>query len=273
MKPAPHNLPAFTGDKNLAGLHGMKEIQYIWDYYKLPLVILCIVLYAVGYIIYGRITHKDTVLYTALVNVNAGEALSENLGNGFLDYLNLNPSKNKVELYTGLYLTDDETNEYHEYTYASRMKIQATIDGELMDVVLMNKEAFDAFSQSGYLYDLEKLLREEDPGLYSLLSSDLEKNIVILEDNSMDMLFDTSLTYSAKTEESFYGIDLSRTELIRQAGFGEPVYLGIIANSPRTDTALAYLHYLFNHSMIKSAFSSTGFVPSIRITGHFKDRI
>lgn len=245
MKHVLHKLSALIKDENLRSLHGGKKMQYIWDYYKLPITILCIVLYVIGYGIYGRLTHKDTVLYTALVNVNAGADLTGGLTSDFLEYLNLNPSKNKLELYTGLYLTGDELSEYHEYTYASRMKIQATIDGELMDVVLMNKEAFDAFSQSGYLHDLDELLREKNPELYSLLSDDLAKNIVILEDNSMDMLFDTSLVYSAQTEEAFYGIDLSRTALISQAGFGEPVYLGIIANSPRVDTALMYLQYLF----------------------------
>lgn len=245
MKRISLNPAAFLKDENLRSLHGGKKLQYIWDYYKLPLAILCIVLYVIGYAAYGRLTHKDTALYAALVNVTAGEDLTKGLGRDFLDYLNLASSKNKVELYTGLYLTDDEANQYHEYTYASRMKIQAAIDGELMDVVLMNREAFDAFSQSGYLYDLETLLREEDPGLYGLVSSELEKNIIILEDNSMDMLFDDSLTYSAKTEEAFYGIDLSHTKLIRQAGFDEPVYLGIVANCPRLDTALDYLRYLF----------------------------
>ena len=247
MKPALRKPPTFARDENFRSQHGGKKIQYIWDYYKLPLAILCIALYIIGYVLYGQLTHKDTVLYTALVNVNAGTDLTRGLGNDFLDYLDLDPSKNKLELYTGLYLTDDETNEYHEYTYASRMKIQAAIDGELMDVVLMNREAFDAFSQSGYLYDLEALLDEEDPGLYDLLSSDLVKNIVILEDNSMDMLFDTSLTYSAETKEACYGIDLSHTVLISQAGFDEPVYLGIIANSPRIDTVLDYLRYLFGN--------------------------
>lgn len=245
MKHASFNPAAFLRDENLRTLHGRKKVQYIWDYYKLPLAVLCIVLYAAGYMLYGRITHKDTVLYAALVNVAAGEDLTQELTGDFLDYLNLNPSKNELELYTGLYLTDNETNQYHEYTYASRMKIQAAIDGELMDVVLMNREAFDAFSQSGYLYDLKELLCREDPGLYDLVSSQLEKNIVILEDNAMDMLFDDSLTYSAKTKEAFYGIDLSRTKLIWQAGFSEPVYLGIVANCPRIDSALDYLRYLY----------------------------
>ena len=69
MKHASFNPAAFLRDENLRTLHGRKKVQYIWDYYKLPLAVLCIVLYAAGYMLYGRITHKDTVLYTALVNV------------------------------------------------------------------------------------------------------------------------------------------------------------------------------------------------------------
>jgi hypothetical protein len=70
MKHAPLKLSALIRDENLHSLHGGKKLQYIWDYYKLPLTLLCIVLYIIGYVIYGRLTHKDTILYTALVNVS-----------------------------------------------------------------------------------------------------------------------------------------------------------------------------------------------------------
>lgn len=232
-------------DKNLKTLKGKAKLQYIWDYYKLPLVIVTILLYVIFYILYNHFTEKERVLYTALVNVNAGETLIKGLHNDFLDYLNLNPSQNQLELYTGLYLTDDDQNAYYQYTYASRIKILAMIDGELLDVVLMNREAFDAFSQNGYLYDLAEFLPQTDVSLYESIKSDLTANLVILEDNAIEHQLDTSLPYEAVTEEHYYGIDLSRTQLIRNAGFAEPVYLGIIANSPRTDNAIAYIKYLF----------------------------
>ncbi len=232
-------------NENLKTLKGRTKIQYIWDYYKLPLAVLVILLYILTYNLYNHFTYKERILYTALVNVNAGETLTEGLCGDFLDFTNLNPSTYKIELYTGLYLTDDELNEYHQYTYASRMKILATIDGELLDVVLMNKEAFDAFSQNGYLYDLEELLNRTDPGLYGAIKQDLAVNIAILEDNQEELIFDASASYHAVTEEHNYGIDLSQTRLIESAGFGEPVYFGIIANSPRTDIAVEYLKYLY----------------------------
>lgn len=231
--------------KYLKTLNGKKKIQYIWDYYKLPLVITGILLYILIYVLYHYFSHKDTILHTALVNINAGEYLIEELSDGFVEYMNLSPSKYKLELYTGLYLTDDEMNSYHQYAYASRMKILAIIDGNLLDVVLMNKEAFDAFSQNGYLCDLEAFLQQTDSDLYHTIKQYFVRNIIILEDNSIELQFDSSISYHAITEEHSYGIDLSYTELIHNAGFAEPVYLGILANSPRHDNVLAYLKYLF----------------------------
>lgn len=239
-------LSVWLKDESLHTLHGKKKIGHILAYYKFPLVILCVFLYFIGYNLYGRITHRDVVLYTAFVNVAAGDTLSGQLGEDFLAHLGMDSSKYELVLYTGLYLTDDELNAWHEYTYASRMKILAAIEGKQMDIVLMNREAFDAFSQNGYLYDLDTFLPENDPALYERLKPALADNIVILEDNADDLALDPSLSYSAVTEEACFGLDLSECELIRQAGFQDTVYLGVIANSPRTETILEYLRYLFS---------------------------
>lgn len=231
--------------ETLRSLHGVKKLQYIWDYYKLPLFITGVVLYAVIYAAYRHLTYKDTSLYAALVNVNAGESLTEQLENGFLDAAGIDASSNKLQLYSGLYLTDDADSPHFEYTYASRVKILAAIDGEMLDAILLDKEAFDAFSQNGYLCRIDELLSEEYPDFYSDIAPFIENNIFIKEDNSSDVLLDSSIPYSAVTEEYPMGADLSQAKLIRQAGFDEPVYFGIIANSPRKDMAVRYLEYLF----------------------------
>ena len=225
-------------------LHGRQKLQYVWDYYKLPLAVLCIFLYVIGYILDGPLTHKETLLCTALVNVSAGEALTEQLNTGFLDFTGANRQKEQLELYTGLYLTDDENSPYHEYTYASRMKILASINNKELDVVLMNKEAFDSFSQNGYLCNLEELLTAEDTSLYNQLKPYLITNTIILEDNSVDTVLDPSVAYEAVTEEYPVGLDLSQTGRVSKAGFDDVVYLGIVANSLRKDAAVNYIRYL-----------------------------
>lgn len=204
-------------------LHGKKKLQYIWDYYKLPLIILGIFLYITISIIHGWMTHRDVVLYTALINVSAGENLTEDLSGNFLKSQNMDTAKYECYLYSDLYLTDDQNNPWHEYTYASSVKILAAIDGKQIDVVLMNKEAFDAFSQNGYLCDLDELLSKENPALYEKLKPCLITNAV----------------------------DLSESPVISRAGFEDTVYLGIIANSPRKITAVSYLQYLFSFNPIQ----------------------
>lgn len=231
--------------EKLKTLHGKQKLQYIWDYYKLPLIIIGIFLYIILYIIYIQVHHKDTILSIALVNVNAGEELTKDLSTRFLESQDINTKKNEVYLYSNLYLTNDETSSYHEYTYASRMKILAAINGKQMDIVLMDKEAFDAFSQNGYLYNLEDLLSKKDAKLYEKLKPYLITNTSILEDNSIDLLFDESISYRAETENFSMGIDLSKSPIIQNAKFQDIVYLGVISNSPRQNEVISYLEYLY----------------------------
>ena len=91
-----------------------------------------------------------------------------------------------------------------EYVYASEMRIVSAITAQRLDVVLMDAEARDAFAAQGYLADLSSLI----PGL------------------------------------ACQWLDVSQTPLIRQAGFPEAVYLGVLANAPHPERAAAYIDYL-----------------------------
>lgn len=222
-----------------------QKIQYIWDYYKLPIVIGLIFFYIIGYTLYGHFTKKQVLLYVGLVNVSPGETFTARLGEGFLDFLEVNKAKTEVKLYTGLYLTEDPDDPNGEYAYASRIKIIASIDDERLDVVLMDKNAFDAFSQNGYLYNLEELLENMDEETAEELRPCLAMNVVILEDNREEMLLDNSLSYQAVTEEFPMGLLVTRKGMFKEAGFADDVYLGVIKNSPRMDRAAEYIQYLY----------------------------
>ena len=115
------------------------------------------------------------------------------------------------------------------------MKILAALDAEQMDIVLADQEAFDAFAEEGYLYNLEPLLSERDPDLYRRVSSFLVRS-------GTEGGAASGGTVSGGAAS---GLDLSRSPLIRQAGFDGSVYLGVIGNSPRLDMAVKYPEYLF----------------------------
>lgn len=229
-------------------LHSKQKIQYVWDYYKFPIAVCFIFLYIIGYTIYGHFSKNDIILYTALVNVSIGDQVNTQLSDGFINFIDADSSKNDVQLYTGLYLTNDRGDPNHEYTYASRIKIIASIDGEQLDIVLMNKEAFDTFSSNGYLCNLEYLLQNSDSDVYKKLKPYLVTNTVILEDNSEDLMVNESLDYQAVTEEYPMGLNVSQKGLFKQAGFKSDVYLGVIGNSPHMDMAVKYINYLYSDS-------------------------
>lgn len=232
--------------EKLRQLRGRKKLQYLWDYYKLHFVVAGIILYILGYTLYGHFTKKNNVLYAAFINVAPSDTLTETLSDGFLVSRNLDLNKNAFYLYSGLYLTSDESNPYHEYTYASRIKLIAAIDNETLDIALMDQEAFDAFSQNGYLYNMEEFLSEADPELYQSCRELLRENIVILEDNADEAALDSSVEYIAETEEYPMALDVIQTPLLKEAGFTETVYLGIIKNTPRKGAVTEYIRYLWD---------------------------
>lgn len=229
--------------KKWDSLTGKQRVRYLWDYYKLPFVIVFIILYIIGFITYRHLTHKDTILYTGLINFAPNEETLQKLSEDFLTYENRNTAKEDFKLYSGWYLTTDKDSQYYEYTYASQMKILASIDDEQLDIVLMDRESFDAFSQNGYLYNLEDLLKDSD--LYDQLNPHLVNNIVFLEDNAKDINFDASIEFESVHEEYPMGLDLSECSMFADTTYSDTIYLGVIANTPRTEEVLHYLKYLW----------------------------
>ena len=245
VSPAPKVSESEERKWTVKDVHGIKKISYILTYYKLPIVIICIFLYIAGYVIYGNLTHKDTVLYTALINVSANDNFTEELSTDFLSYLGANAKKEKVTLYDEMYLTEDESDVDYGYVYASNTKLTASIASKSLDVVLMDKNAFDILSKNGYLCNIEQLLLQEiSPDIYEKLQSRLVTNSVIIEDNAIDAQLDSSVVYTAVTDEFPMAVDISQSPLILKEGFDGTLYLGIISNAPHMDTAVTYLRYL-----------------------------
>lgn len=219
------------------------KIDYIYTYFRLPIVVALVLLYFVSYTVYRQVTKKEVVLYSALVNVSAGEDLEAQLGDGFISIAGENPKKTQVYIYRGLYASNEPSTENHEYWYASRMKVMAAIEAKQIDVVLMNKEAYDVYSQSGYLLELDDFLAQDEE-LYGYAAPYLTENTVIIEDNSIDYALKKTRRYKAVTEDAVNGLDLSASPIFQEAGFPEAVYLGIIANTPRTPAVIQYIEYL-----------------------------
>ncbi len=232
-------------------VHGKAKLRYIFDYYKFPLVLAGILLYVIIWSIWRNAVKQDYGLYVGLVNVVPSEELTAELGNDFYLQESSDPNSEPdqpvhILLYQGLFLTTDPNSEYHQYTYASRMKLLGAMNANRLDLVLMDREAFDAFSQNGYLTDLSLLFSDPENSEESEdLTDMLVQNVFIEEDNSTDVMLGNTDQYHAVTREGMYGLDLSRSSpLFREADLSGTVYLGIVENSPRKKEAVQYVQLL-----------------------------
>ena len=111
-----------TDRDTLRSLHGRKKWEHIWAYYKLPIAIVLIVVYILGYAAYRHVTKKEDVLYLGLVNITAGSDLTEQLTTGFAEAQCLT-KKQQVDLLSGLLLSESEHAE-EQYVYASEGNFQ-----------------------------------------------------------------------------------------------------------------------------------------------------
>ena len=226
-----------------------KMLRQILDYYKFPVFIVILVIYVAGYMIYRNVNHKDAILYTALVNVAQDAKLEGLLTTDYLDQVHSGGEKQMVNLYKGWYLTDDEDSEHYQYVYATGMKILASIDAGQLDVVLMNKEAFDAFAQNGYLEELPVFLPDE---MYEALKPYAVKNIEILEDNAEDMKLKLADEYKAEVREYEMGLDVTGLSIFKDKEWDGDIYMGFVRASERKDEILKFTDYMFNDEELQN---------------------
>ena len=224
---------------------GLKaKLGYILTYYWWAILLSVIAAVILGSMIYGQLTKKQMLLYVACLNVSAGGDLEESLRQGYLDFAGEDPKKTDVLLYRNMYISADPAEADHQMAYASRLKLMASINGKLLDLALMNREALEILSAAGYLLDLSEFA--EKGGIPEALQPYLTENVVVLEDNAIEYKLNEADEYHEVTAPAMNAIDLSDIPLIKDAGFPDSIYLGIIANTPRLERCTAYLEYLLS---------------------------
>ena len=144
-------------------LHGIKKIEYILDYYKLPIVLSIIIIYIFCSLSYKLITKKNTLLSVAAINI---EISNENIPKFSYDYLlnrNFSSKKYNINFYNNL-ISEGNPNygASYEYAYASSMKLLALMTDKTLDIVLMDEKAYQTFSNNEYLYNLYDLNLSEN---------------------------------------------------------------------------------------------------------------
>jgi len=191
-------------------LSAKQKLQYIWDYYKIHIIVTVVLICAIFSIV-KTVKHAGSVdLYLAYVNVAVDDAINDDLADrsGLI-----------ISSYKDLLITEDPSSENLEYAYASSMKLTSALSADRLDVIIGDSYAMSYANGAEYLVDIEDFVEANNPQLLDKL-----KPLFLLDDNG-----------------KAYAIDVSALGPFADAGYSEPIYLGIVASDNHVDGKLTLL--------------------------------
>lgn len=195
-----------------------ENIAYIWDYYKLPMIAVPLLLVVIGYFIAGFSSPKEELFYLYFINQPLNEDARIQLETEFASFGNETGDVDGVTVDASLTITPDAPD------YDSQMSFTASIAGHTIDVMIADEPFLDYYAKMDSLADLSGLLPEE---LYDALTPYL----VMKEDES-------GILHA-------YGLNVSDCPGLSSLQLEHPI-LTVAKVSEHRDADISFIRYLFD---------------------------
>ena len=197
-----------------------KKVEFIYDYYKLPIIAVLLGIIILSYTVYSIATKQDTYCNITYYGSNAD---SEELST-IKDTLNekiLSDDKKSTIFIESIFVSPDSN---YGDDPASTQAFAVKLAANEIDILLINKNYFNYFASQDMLLDLNSL-----PGFDSLNLS--ENDLIMAKD------------YSGN--EKLYGIKINNLNLLKDAIFDlDNTVLAIAISSQRNEQVLQVLKEL-----------------------------
>lgn len=198
-----------------------QKLGYIWDYYKLPILIGLFLLIFGTYVICEVVKGKEAVATLVTVNAEAGRGYEDTDFSDFMEKYDYNPTKQEVAVDTG-YTLDSSNPTKDPYIYQALITI---VSAGGADVVSADEGMFSCLAEAGGFRDLTEYLSEEELAEY-------EEDIVYVQLQGME-------------EEYAAGIRLdSDSWLVENGYYKEECIVGIAAGTMHEEGAERLLRYI-----------------------------
>lgn len=210
---------------SIKDLKGKARIEYIWDYYKLPiLVVICVIAFII-YTIVNFVTYKETALEIFMINTtnqNTEEIAAST--DEFFQQEGLSGKDEEIFIDTSIFFSEymgDSTNYYSNRS----LTVKFAVGGG--DILFAPDYVFNNYAGSGAMMPLTDVLTDDELEQYK------------------DILVYTTEEESGETYPC--GVALTDNKWLLTHHFypeGETLYLGIGYNSKSPDTARDFFHYI-----------------------------
>ena len=214
--------------KKLKDLSFSGKIEYILNYYKIPIIAVILAVLIAGSLTYSIIRNNyDTVCFIAVLDgrITGYDDDTDVLSTGLTDYLGIDGKKEQVDL---SYTFSLQEKEMDQEAYVSANKLYTYASTSSLDGYLSEKEYIDYFctDKNIFFWDLRDLFSTEE----------------------LETLSDYIIYYTNSSGESFpIAVDISEAPVIKDSDLNmkQPCY-GIVSTSKYSENAANFIRFVFN---------------------------
>ena len=209
--------------QKLKGKSPKEKLAYFWEYYKVPALIVLLVVIFGSDLIYNIVTKKAIAMEAAFVNmVTAEDFDSEQEAAGFVTWAGIDPKEYEAVFDTGIYIDYDGGD---EYTAVNIQKVMAMISARALDVILADDSYLEQTADEGYYADLSEVLPEE------LLAQFEAEDKVLYRDIPEDGKGEIPRAVDVRDSSFFLSHEV-------------PSWFTVVINAEHPETAVKFLEYM-----------------------------
>jgi hypothetical protein len=201
----------------MSELSTKKKAEYIWDYYKIPIIAVLLVIIVSIYLIYAQITRINYVFNFTYIGSFMDDAKRVELQNKLTDVVVKDGSKNKKANIEVIPISSGNDNP------AYVEKLVAELATGSIDVIVLDNKMFSQYQKSGAFLRLDN----------------------IKELNLRKSQYKSSLVFGNNSKAEVYGLSLGKNNKLKQMGIDvENKVIGILSSSKQRDKSLKVLKWI-----------------------------
>jgi len=209
-----------------------EKLEYIWEYYKIHIIVVCVLLFLIGGMLNTRFFNPppDTALF---ISWNSGYATMEqfDLLQDVLEELVLEGERHEEIMISHVIINDADP----AMSIASMQRLVAMIAAGEIDILILDSELLKQFTTSGFLRPMESLLAEVEVANPMVYSAIKEKITIVPYEHEDGNLIEHAM-----------GVSIGSSPRLSQLGFFEQeLYFSISVSSGRTENVIKTLIALF----------------------------
>lgn len=200
-----------------------KKLEYIWDYYKWPIIIIVVAALVIGVSLPQLIENrKEIVLYAAFVNTQLSDSdETPALLTNYAEQKEIDIEGKRMMLDCSMTINHQNPT---DFTMQCTQKLAAMFSANQLDVIVEDIDTLESYTEFGVYVDLEDTMSPEFINKYK-----------------------DKLVYKKGQdgEEAAYAIDVSESPVLLEEGaYIIPAYASIAVNSEHPENAVKFIEYL-----------------------------